>query len=290
MRSVPGTTLLARKWRIAAYWAAGTAGLLLFLLGGVYFAVGRVRPFYEQALQIEPATLERGSREFESQATALYSESRQAGAWQALFTAEQINGWLALKLEEFRGDLPADRIRDPRVAITPDFATLGFRTTSGGMETVISVDAAPFVAGDGSVAIRLLAVRAGALPLPTMPLADELAEACQSLRLPVRWIQQEGHPVAMVAVEGEASSDKRQFFVDSIKLGDGELFLSGHTELTQLAEAVVGGTADMSAEVSRDTTLEELDLLGTPRNERSASEAARRARLGSEDRDAAPAR
>ena len=70
--------------------------------------------------------LERGSRELESRATALYSDARQVGQWQALFTAEQINGWLATQLvQNASGELPAN-IRDPRIAIASDVLTLGF--------------------------------------------------------------------------------------------------------------------------------------------------------------------
>ena len=63
---------------------------------------------------------------------------------------------------------------------------------------MISADAAVSLTDDGSVAIQLIAVRAGALPLPVLQLADELAGACQKLNLPVRWTRQDGKPVALV--------------------------------------------------------------------------------------------
>ena len=91
---------MARKVRIAAIGTLVVAALLLAGLGGAYYAARQVRPFYEQALKIEPAVLEQGSRELESRATALYSDVKQVGRWQALFTTEQINGWLATQLAE----------------------------------------------------------------------------------------------------------------------------------------------------------------------------------------------
>ena len=172
-----------------------------------------------------PQVLERGSRELESRATALYSDAKQVGHWQALFTAEQINGWLATQLaENAAGELPTN-IRDPRVAIAPDVLTLGFRTSSGGVETVISVDAAVSLTEQGAVAIRLIAVRAGALPLPVLQLADELADACQKLKLPVRWTQQDGKPVALVEIRAS-----EPVYVDDIQLDEGQLYVAGHTE------------------------------------------------------------
>ena len=225
--------------------------LLLVALGGAYFAARQVRPFYEQALHIEPAVLEEGSRELESRATALYSDARQAGQWQALFTAEQINGWLATQLaENHAGELPDD-IRDPRVAISPNLLTLGFRTSPGGIETVVSVDADVFLTEDGAVAIRLMSVRAGALPLPVMQVADELAAVCRELSLPVRWTQEGGQPVAVVELHGDPSTDKRQFHVDAIELGEGQVYVAGHTELRGASDVELATTSCGSRRATR---------------------------------------
>src|SRR6202008_224495 len=122
-----------------------------------------------------------GSRQVESPATAVYSDARQNGQWHALFTAEQINGWLATQLAKNEDNSLPKNFRDPRVAISNDVLTLGFSTTSGGFETIVSVDASVFLTAEGAVAIRLLSVKAGALPLPVMQLADELANACTKL-------------------------------------------------------------------------------------------------------------
>ncbi len=222
---------MARKLRIAALCSLVAAGGLIAALSWAYFAARQVRPFYQQALQVEPAALVEGSRELESRATALYSDARQAGQWNAVFTVDQINGWLATQLTESHvGELP-DNIRDPRVAIAPNLLTLGFRTSPGGIETVASVDAAVFLTDDGAVAIRLVSVRAGALPLPVMQVADELAAACRELSLPVRWTQEAGQPVAVVELHSDPSTDKRQFHIDAIELGEGQVYVAGHTEM-----------------------------------------------------------
>jgi hypothetical protein len=233
-------------------------------------------PFYEQALQLEPEVLERGSRELESRATALYSDARQVGQWQALFTAEQINGWLALQLAEFEERELPGQIRDPRVAISPDLFTLGFRATSGSVDTVVSVDAGVFLTEDGGIAIRLMSVRAGALPLPVMQLADEIAAVCHELSLPVRWTRDEGQPLAIVEVHSDASNDKHRFFIDAIQLGDGELYVAGHTELGAPAKVTALKTAGRQQNAYTEIALGDYELRFTPHDRRSAFEVARR--------------
>lgn len=219
---------MARKIRIVALSSLALLVVLVAALWGAYRAVRRVRPFYEQALQIDEEALERGSRELESRATALYSDTQQPGRWQAIFTAEQINGWLAVELARNDDQLP-DNVREPRVAITPDAMTLGFRTDLGGTETVVTVDTAPLVTEAGDVAVHLKSVHAGALPLPALQIADEIATACQALSLPVRWTRLEGQPVAVITVHDESAGDKRQIAIDTIELGEGTLFVAGQT-------------------------------------------------------------
>jgi hypothetical protein len=268
---------MARKLRIAAWCTLGALVCVLITIGGAYYAAQRVRPFYEAALQIEPEVLERGSRELESRATALLSDARRAGEWHAIFTAEQINGWLALQLDEFRQDEPlSDRIRDPRVAISPELLTLGFRTSSGGVETVVSVDAGVSLTDEHAVAIQLMSVRAGALPLPVMQLADDIATACERMSLPVRWIQKSSKPVAIVELDSDESTGRRRFHIDELKLGDGELYVAGHTELNNRGNVASGQSASGPMSECTDVALDEFELRLTPHDDRSALEVARR--------------
>lgn len=263
---------MARKLRIAAICSVIASVLVVALLGGAYYAARQVRPFYEQALKIEPEVLERGRLEMESRATILYSDAKQVGRWQALFTAEQINCWLATQLTQNSGtELPAN-FRDPRVAIAHDVLTLGFRTSSGGVETVVSVDAAVSLTDDGAVAVQLIAVKAGALPLPVLQLADQLADACKKMKLPVRWTRNGGRPVALVEIRS-----KEPVYVDAIQLDDGQLYVAGHTENSR-GDATAAEKANTKSQVSGgdDGDLKEFELKLTPTDERSALEIARR--------------
>lgn len=226
---------MARRLRIAAIGIVALVAVLATALWGAYAALHRVRPFYEQALAVEPQALEDGGRELESRATALYNDIRRSGEWQAAFTADQINGWLATQLGDlYEEELPRG-IADPRVSIEDGKFTLGFRARRGGVETVVSADAAVSLTETGAVAIRLISVKAGALPLPVMQVADDLSQVCRELSLPVRWTQEAGKPIALIDVETDFSSDERRIVLDSAELRDGTLFIAGHTATDGLA-------------------------------------------------------
>lgn len=258
---------MARKLRIAAIATLTVTILLAAILGGAYYAALQVRPFYEQALQIEPEVLERGSRELESRATALYSDAKQVGRWQALFTDEQINGWLATQLGENKNwQLPAN-ISDLRVAIARDCLTLGFRYKPGGVDTVVSVDASASITEQGAIAIRFISVRAGALPFPV----DVLENLSRELKLPVRWTRHDGKPVALVEIQSA-----EPVYVDAIQLNEGELYVAGHTETDKGVAPLTHKVADRRGTDASDVALDEYELRLTPTSERSALEIARR--------------
>src|SRR5215467_5920384 len=69
--------------------------MLAAVLGGLYWACQQSPPFYNQALAQDPATAHSASDALVRQAAELASDVRRPGRWQAQFTAEQINGWLA---------------------------------------------------------------------------------------------------------------------------------------------------------------------------------------------------
>jgi len=219
----------ARKYRIAAICVLVLAVVMAAFVGGGYVALRRVRPFYEQALALDPQALKQGGRELETRASALYSDSHKPGQWRAVFTADQINGWMATQLTDDHGHTLPKGIDLPRVAIGDDTFTLGFRARHGGVETVVSADASAMVTESGEIAVRLISVQAGSLPLPVLEVADEIAKACQSLSLPVRWTQEKGEPVALIDIHRESPTAKNQLFVDTIELRDSSLYVAGHT-------------------------------------------------------------
>jgi hypothetical protein len=118
-------------------------------------------------------------------------------------------------------------------------------------------------------------VRAGALPLPIMQLADELATACKKLKLPVRWMQQNSTPIAIVNITNNASTENRHFFVDSIELRNNEMYVAGHTDDSN------GERKSLQISKSKDArdkniSLDDYELRLTPSDEHAALEIARR--------------
>lgn len=206
--------------------------LLVAAIGvfALYTASQRVPEFYAEALKADPEVQREGSDEMLQQATALAGDVQRPGQWQALFTEEQINGWLAVDLPENHPDAVPPSLRDPRVAITPEGISMGCRFRYGRFESVVSLELEPYLPEPNVLAVRVAGVRAGAVPVPLGNILEKITRAAARLDFPVRWKQAEGDPVAEITIPSPPKEHDTLVRIETLRLGDGEIYLAGTTE------------------------------------------------------------
>jgi hypothetical protein len=208
------------------------AGCLLVLaavaLVALYSAARYEPAFYRKAMETDRAALEKGSDRMLQKAAALQSSLAKVGHWEFLFTADEINGWLAVDLARNHPHTLPPTLRDPRVAITPNEITVACRFEQSGLSSVVSLAVGPYVPEPNVVAVRIVRARAGLLPLPLGAVLDRLSQAAGDLRLQLRWRHSGGDPVAMFSVPGD--DGERIVRIETVRLGDGEIFIAGTTQ------------------------------------------------------------
>ena len=223
---------MRRRLKIASTVAIALVVLAAFALIVAYQASQQMPDFYEHALVLDAGRARETSREMVEQAAALANDLKQPGSWQVLFTAEQINGWLAVDLvENHPGTLPAE-FADPRVAIEPGRASVACRYTGTGFSSVLSVEVELSLAEPNVVAIRLRRVRAGALPLPMSQVLESFQSAARSLEWPLEWRQLDGDPVALLSIPTQVTQKGREtsLHLDAVELREGEVFIAGQSQ------------------------------------------------------------
>jgi hypothetical protein len=207
-------------------------GLLLVVVAAVCWLLWAVRQepeFYRQAVELDQASQKDASDQMLQRATALRSDVEKVGPWQALFTAEQINGWLAVDLvENHPGTLP-ESFRDPRVEIRPEKMTVAWRVEQGRLAGVVSFVVEPYVPEPNVLALRIRAARAGLVPIPLSDVLDGVSRAAGQMDFTVRWQQADGDPVALVTIPPPSDQADKVIEIETIRLGEGEIYLSGRT-------------------------------------------------------------
>lgn len=214
--------------------AVGAIGLLVVITGGglfvAYRATQHVPAAYRAALEADSDAAAEGSDAMLEKTTALASNLERPGAWSARFTAEEINGWLAVDLPRNHPDaLPAD-LRDPRVAIQPGDLTVFCQYDDDGFQTVLSLTVDAYVSEPNVIAVEIRKARAGALPLPLGKVLDRVTQAAQRWDFRVRWRQAGGNPVALLTIPPAEDTEGKQVQLNDLRLAEGELYLAGSTE------------------------------------------------------------
>jgi hypothetical protein len=208
-----------------------TAGLAI-LLTAAYRATQQVPEFYQAALAHQPALQKAAADQLERQVLELHNEARKPGRWEAHFSQEQINGWLATDLPtKFPGALP-EGISDPRVAIETGRMQLAVRYDQGDVSTVLSLAGDAYLTErPNEVAVHIEHVRAGAFPVPLAQFLDEISEHAGDAGLPIRWAEQEGDPVALFTLPLDRAEFKgKRLQVERLEIAAGEIVVSGRTE------------------------------------------------------------
>lgn len=203
--------------------AAGLAGL------AIYRASQAMPEFYLQALEADDQVQEQASDEMVQRATALASDVKKQGDWKAVFTAQQINGWLAVDMVENHPDLLPSSLSDPRVAIDPERLQVAFRAKRGQWKGVVSLAVDVYLAKPNVVALRIRGARAGLLPIPLRTVLDKITEKVDELDLQVQWLTVDGDPVAEMTLPPPRDADDKEVRIETLELGEGKIYLAGST-------------------------------------------------------------
>ena len=186
--------------------------------------------FYDRAIQADPVAQQDASDTMLRKTAAFVSDVGNEDEWKSLFTEDEINGWLAVDLVENHRDALPSAVTDPRVSIQPDRLTLACRYDRDGWNCVLSVTIDVYLAEPNVVALRIRQARAGAVPLPLKDVVERITAAAEQADLELRWQQAEGDPVALVSIRPPRDEGKREVRIESIKLGEGEVYLAGSSE------------------------------------------------------------
>ncbi len=224
--------LQRRRWR---RWLFAAVGLILAILSGgiawLWYASQQVPEFYQAAVVIPQVQAEVQGDRLERAVLELQNNVRREEQFQLTFTAEECNGWLAVDLVEKFPKLLPRGTSEPRVAFEPGTMLIAFRQDQQAMHTIVTLALEPLlVAEKNQLAVRVRQVKAGSLSLPLGPLLEEVAQRARGAKIPLRWEQHEGSPLAIIPLQflSEAYREKH-VILDSIVITTGQMTITGHT-------------------------------------------------------------
>ncbi len=215
--------------RRLAFALLGTLVLLIVAAGAwFYFAVHHVPRFYEEAGKLPPAERKKESDEMLRRSASLVSDANRRGRWQSIFTAEQINGWLAVDLVENHSKALPRELHDPRVAIHPGEVIVGCRY-DGQVSTIVSLEADVALQAQNVVVVRIRRARAGAIPLPLDKFLPEARRALENAGCIVELRQNGADPVLLITLPLRTDRG-RELVLKTLAVREGEIDMAGETK------------------------------------------------------------
>jgi hypothetical protein len=248
MPDIPGMTVFDPHGRAGAEGAAASAsvhrrtGLRIAAAVSAIAAVtivvvavvaSRSPEFYRQRLTM--ATAEASARRLVSDAAALHASIVREGPWEAAFTENDINAWLAVDLPRNHGRLLPDWLAEPRVRLEPRRVQLAVRVGHGLASAVAAVTAEVVLREPNQLGIVVEDAHLGGLPLPRGPVLTELRRRCDQLGMVTSVRRLDDRSLLVVYIPSTHESGGMSHWLETLTLGDGSIAITGQTRAGRAA-------------------------------------------------------
>ena len=211
----------------------GLLSLAGVLLGGtvlgIVLSMGGIEPrFYQQALQTPPQELQAAHRSFVQAAAELERELQQENQWQAEFTQEQLNGWLASELPGWLAEHEIEEFEQPRLQLVDGRVQLACRWRHSSLSGIVVLECRPiFDPAAESLSLEILDVRSGWLPIATSRWLTPVQDLTANINLPARWDVSSGLPTLHLLLKDRLYDERGPLSLQSLTISDGRIRISG---------------------------------------------------------------
>jgi hypothetical protein len=206
---------------------------LLFLLvttlpGLAWISLTHQPGFYRAAVRLPRDQRQVKAKRFMAQSLQLRNDICNEATWEAIFTDQEVNAWLAEDLVTHFADQLPPEVHEPRVVFDVDRVTLAFQLDQGPLSSVIWVVARPHVPEGNVLELTLEKIRAGFVPVPAERILDRITEHARNHGLDVRWrTGAEGFPI--VTIRYTPDSDRDDVKLEQVQIQTGQIRLAGHS-------------------------------------------------------------
>ena len=205
------------------------ASLFLAAPGLFWLSVTHEPTFYRDLVANVPrAQREAKAKHFVASSLQLRNDISNERDWQAVFTDQEVNAWLAEDLITHFADQIPPEVHEPRVAFGSDRISLAFQMDRGPIRTVIWVVARASIPEDNVLSLTFEKIRAGVIPISAEGLIGPITERARDHGLDIRWSRDGGLPVATIRyVPDHGRSD---IVLERLSVRQGQIRLSGRSD------------------------------------------------------------
>jgi hypothetical protein len=208
---------------VAAVVAAAVGGLLVALI------CVRHEPALLAGQAVPDAAAEREAARLLTKAASLHAAAGRPGAWDAIFTDAEVNGWLVTDLPRNHPRLMPAGMSAPRVRFTRDRLAGGARLQWGPLSAFGWVEFEVRLRGVNQLSLAPRDARLGLVPLPRGLVLARIARAIAATGAVTEIRRLDGEPVLFVSLPSMVGSSAARLRLESLRLDAGDVILAGST-------------------------------------------------------------
>ena len=126
--------------------AAGVVlGVVVAIPSGIWLSLTYQPTYYRDIFKLPQDQREVKAKHFVAQSLQLRNDICNEPTWEAVFSDQEVNAWLAEDLVTHFADQLPPEVHDPRVLFETDRVILAFQLEKGSLQSVITVVARPRV-------------------------------------------------------------------------------------------------------------------------------------------------
>jgi hypothetical protein len=217
-----------RKTTKYLLWFGLCLGILAAIPTGIWFSLTYQPSYYRNMVLLTREQRAGQAKKFVAQSLQLRNDICNEPTWEAVFSDQEVNAWLAEDLvTHFLDQLPPE-INEPRLLFELDRVTLAFQLRQRGVESVITVVARPRVPEGNTVELTLEKIRAGILPVPPDNVLDRIIDYARLHGVDVEWTRKDGYPV--VVMRYTPNLEREDVRLEELQIRAGEIRLAGRSD------------------------------------------------------------
>jgi hypothetical protein len=202
--------------------------LVATIPGLVWLSLTHQPGFYRAIVRLSRDEREVKARRFMASSLQLRNDICNEPTWEAIFTDQEVNAWLAEDLVTHFADQLPPEVHEPRVVFELDRVTLAFQLEHGPLSSVIWVVARPHVPEGNVLELTLEKIRAGVLPVPAEGILDRITDHARNHGLDVCWrTGAEGFPI--VTIRYTPDSERDDVKLEQVQIHRGQIRLAGRS-------------------------------------------------------------
>jgi hypothetical protein len=220
-----------RKSSRRLLWMLLALAAVVSIPAGVWLSLTYEPSFYRAMVLQSREEREGKARKFVAQSLQLRNDICNEPNWEAVFTDQEVNAWLAEDLVTHFADQLPPEVNEPRVLFELDRVILAFQLRQGAVESVITVVARPRVPEGNTIELTLEKIRAGILPVPADQVLDRIIEYARCHGIDVERTRRDGYPV--VVMRYTPNIQREDVRLEELQIRAGQIRLAGRSDRTK---------------------------------------------------------